>query len=72
MRVKDRARKTAMKSRSSKHPKTYKHFKNKVTSCIRKSRTDYFKHQLDSCSNDPKAFWKIIKNVTPKDEADGN
>ena len=65
MRNRDRARKKALKSKSVDDFGVYKRLRNCVTSSMRKAKTDYFQRQLDDCTGDPKAFWKLMKKVLP-------
>ena len=63
MRNRDQARKKALKSKSVDDFGIYKRLRNCVTSSMRKAKTDYFQRQLDDCTGDPKAFWKLMKKV---------
>lgn len=42
---------------------SYKKFANLVKNEIRKSKKEYFAAELEKVGNDPKAYWKVVKNA---------
>ena len=56
-----------------KHPtleniETYKKYKNKVLSELRKAESEFYRHELEMTKNDLRKSWKLIKNIVGKDQ----
>ena len=56
-----------------KHPtleniETYKKYKNKVFSELRKAEREFYRHEFEMTNNDFRKSWKVIKNIVGKDQ----
>ena len=60
----------AKKSGNDNDWKLYREYRNKVNSCIRKSKAAYNKHLIEENTKNPKQFWNLVKKLYPsKDTA---
>ena len=62
----------AKKSGNNNDWKLYREYRNKVNSCINKSKAAYNKNLIEENTKNPKQFWNLVKKLYPsKDTASG-
>ncbi len=67
MYTRDYHKKQFVKHRSQYHWKHYEAARNKVTTEMRKSKSNYFQQKIKDCEKiDPKATWKLINSLVGK------
>jgi len=42
----------------------YKKYRNKFNTIVKLAKINFYKHKFNSCTNNPKLTWKLIKNIT--------
>jgi len=42
----------------------YKKYRNKFNTIVKLAKFNFYKNKFNSCSNNPKSTWKLIKNIT--------
>ena len=65
IRQRDYYLKKARKNNKDEDWLNYRSARNRVTNIIKKAKNMYNRKLVDDNSNDPKAFWKTIKNILP-------
>ena len=44
----------------------YKHFRNRVTSMLRKNKSKYYEERVESCKDDPRKLVSLFKELSIK------